>query len=189
MSRLAEIEVLLFVAGEEGLTVRNLADILELPPSALLQQLDQLAEKYQSDSQSGLALLESSQRYKLVTKKDYANLLRLYAKTPMNQSMSRALLETLSIVAYKQPITRIEIDEIRGVNSSGAISKLQTFGLIRENGKKEVLGRPNLYITTEYFLDYMGMNSLEELPPVTELDLVAEETELFAERKEGEDEN
>lgn len=190
MSRLAEIEVLLFVAGEEGLTVRNIAEMLELQPSAVIQQLEKLTEKYQKDAQSGLAILESSNRYKLVTKKEYAALLRTYAKTPINQSMSRALLETLSIIAYKQPITRIEVDSIRGVNSSGAISKLQAFDLIRENGKKEVLGRPNLYVTTDYFLDYMGINDLEELPDVSELDLVEEETELFVERKEiREDEN
>ncbi len=190
MSRLAEIEVLLFVAGEEGLTVRNMAEMLELQPSAVIQQLEKLSQKYQEDSQSGLAVLESSNRYKLVTKKEFADLLRTYAKTPMNQSMSRALLETLSIIAYKQPITRIEVDSIRGVNSSGAISKLQAFDLIRENGKKEVLGRPNLYITTEYFLDYMGINQLEELPDVSALNLVDEETELFLERKEiEEDEN
>ena len=103
--------------------------------------------------------------------------------------MSRALLETLSIVAYKQPITRIEVDDIRGVNSSGAISKLQAFDLIRENGKKEVLGRPNLYVTTDYFLDYMGINSLEELPDVSDLEIVQEETELFLERNELENEN
>ena len=189
MSRIAEIEVLLFVAGEEGLTVRNLAEMLDLTPSAVLQQLEKLAEKYQSDSQSGLSLLESSNSYKLVTKKDYAELLRIYAKTPINQTMSRALLETLSIVAYKQPITRVEVDDIRGVNSSGAISKLQAFDLIRENGKKEVIGRPNLYVTTDYFLDYMGINNLDELPDVSDLDLVEEEVELFTERNEIEHEN
>ena len=74
----------------------------------------------------------------------------------MNQSLSRAALETLSIIAYKQPITRVEVDDIRGVNSSGAITKLLSFDLIREDGKKEVIGRPNLYVTTEYFLDTWG---------------------------------
>ncbi|MFX3843456.1 SMC-Scp complex subunit ScpB, partial [Streptococcus suis] len=77
-----------------------------------------------------------------------------------------------------QPITRIEVYDIRGVNSSGFISKLQAFDLIRENCKKEVLGRPNLYVTTDYFLDYMGINILEELPDVSEIDLIKEETEL-----------
>lgn len=185
MSHLAEIEVLLFVAGEDGLTRRELADLLQMQPSALMQQLEKLAEKYQDDTHSGLELVETSNRYKLVTKKAYADLLRTYSRTPINQSMSRALLETLSIIAYKQPITRIEVDEIRGVNSSSAISKLQAFDLIRENGKKEVIGRPNLYVTTDYFLDYMGINDLTELPDVSSLDLVEEETELFVEKTDA----
>ena len=84
--------------------------------------------------------METASRYKLVTKADYASVLRDYSRTPMNQSLSRAALETLSIIAYKQPITRVEVDDIRGVNSSGAITKLLSFDLIREDGKKEVPG-------------------------------------------------
>lgn len=186
MSKLAEIEALLFVAGEDGLRVRQLAELLSIPPTGVIQSLEKLAEKYRKDEDSSLALLETSNAYKIVTKQDFADLLREYSKAPINQSLSRAALETLSIIAYKQPITRIEVDEIRGVNSSGAISKLQIFDLIRENGKKEVLGRPNLYVTTDYFLDYMGINSLEELPVVEETELITEESQLFAERIEDE---
>lgn len=186
MSKLAEIEALLFVAGEDGLRVRQLAELLSMPPTGVAQSLERLAEKYQKDEDSSLALLETSNTYKIVTKQDFAKLLREYSKAPINQSLSRAALETLSIIAYKQPITRMEVDEIRGVNSSGAISKLQIFDLIRENGKKEVLGRPNLYVTTDYFLDYMGINSLEELPIVEETELIAEESQLFTERIEDE---
>ena len=186
MSKLAEIAALLFVAGEDGLRVRQLAELLSLPPTGVTQSLEKLAEKYQKDEDSSLALLETSNTYKIVTKQDFAELLREYSKAPINQSLSRAALETLSIIAYKQPITRMEVDEIRGVNSSGAISKLQIFDLICENGKKEVLGRPNLYVTTDYFLDYMGINSLEELPIVEETELIAEESQLFTERIEDE---
>lgn len=186
MSKLAEIEALLFVAGEDGLRVRQLADLLSIPPTGVIQSLEKLAEKYRKDEDSSLALLETSNAYKIVTKQDFADLLREYSRAPINQSLSRAALETLSIIAYKQPITRIEVDEIRGVNSSGAISKLQIFDLIRENGKKEVLGRPNLYVTTDYFLDYMGINSLEELPVVEETELIIEERQLFVERIEDE---
>ena len=184
MSKLAEIEALLFVAGEDGLRVRQIAELLSIPPTGVTQSLEKLAEKYQKDEDSSLALLETSNTYKIVTKQEFAELLREYSKAPINQSLSRAALETLSIIAYKQPITRVEVDEIRGVNSSGAISKLQIFDLIRENGKKEVLGRPNLYVTTDYFLDYMGINSLEELPIVEETELIAEESQLFTERIE-----
>ena len=186
MSKLAEIEALLFVAGEDGLRVRQLVELLSMPPTGVTQSLEKLAEKYQKDEDSSLALLETSNTYKIVTKQEFAELLREYSKAPINQSLSRAALETLSIIAYKQPITRMEVDEIRGVNSSGAISKLQIFDLIRENGKKEVLGRPNLYVTTDYFLDYMGINSLEELPIVEETELIAEESQLFTERIEDE---
>ena len=161
MSKIAEMEALLFVAGEDGLTVRQIADLLSLPPTGVIQSLEKLAQKYEQDQDSSMALLETASTYKLVTKSQYAELLREYSKSPMNQSLSRAALETLSIIAYKQPITRIEVDDIRGVNSSGAISKLLSFELIREDGKKEVIGRPNLYVTTDYFLDYMGINHLE----------------------------
>lgn len=181
MSHLAQLEALLFVAGEDGLSIRQLAELVHLSVSALNQQLEKLAEKYQADSDSALCLLESSNTYKLVTKEHHAELLRQYSSTPINQSLSRASLEVLSIIAYKQPITRVEVDDIRGVNSSGAISKLQAFDLIREDGKKEVIGRPNLYVTTDYFLDYMGINNLQELPDVSGLELHDEENRLFEE--------
>nr|WP_019314869.1 SMC-Scp complex subunit ScpB [Streptococcus mutans] len=186
MTPLSKIEALLFVAGEDGLSLRQLATLLDIPVTALLQQLEKMAQKYERDNNSALSLLESSKTYKLVTKKDYADLLRQYSKTPINQSLSRASLEVLSIIAYKQPITRIEVDNIRGVNSSSAISKLQAFDLIQEAGKKEVLGRPNLYVTSDYFLDYMGINSLEELPDASSIELKDEEFTLF-DNKENEE--
>lgn len=186
MTPLSKIEALLFVAGEDGLSLRQLATLLDIPVTALLQQLEKMAQKYERDDNSSLSLLESSKTYKLVTKKDYADLLRQYSKTPINQSLSRASLEVLSIIAYKQPITRIEVDNIRGVNSSSAISKLQAFDLIQEAGKKEVLGRPNLYVTSDYFLDYMGINSLEELPDASSIELKDEEFTLF-DNKENEE--
>ena len=181
-NELAEIEALLFVAGEDGLKVHQLAEILSLPPTGVIQSLEKLAEQYEANPDSSLTLLETSKTYKLVTKPEFAEILRAYSRAPINQSLSRAALETLSIIAYKQPITRIEIDDIRGVNSSGALAKLLAFELVREDGKKEVIGRPNLYVTTDYFLDYMGINHLDELPIVEETELVAEESQLFIER-------
>lgn len=177
-SYLSQIEALLFVAGEEGLSLRQLATMLSLPPTALQQQLEKLSQKYESDLDSSLCLMESSNTYKLVTKEIFADLLRDYAKAPINQSLSRASLEVLSIIAYKQPITRIEIDDIRGVNSSGALTKLLAFELIKEAGKKEVIGRPRLYATTDYFLDYMGINHLDQLVDVSAIELADEESAL-----------
>ncbi|MCU9534206.1 SMC-Scp complex subunit ScpB [Streptococcus sp. CSL10205-OR2] len=181
MTYLSKIEALLFVAGEEGLSLRQLSHFLEITPSALKQQLEKLSQKYQEDDNSSLCLIESSNSYKIVTKESFADLLREFAKTPINQSLSRASLEVLSIIAYKQPITRIEIDDIRGVNSSSVITKLQAYDLIREDGKKEVIGRPNLYITTDYFLDFMGINHITELPDASTIDLKEEEVTLFKE--------
>lgn len=135
-SHLARLEALLFVAGEDGLSLHAMAQLLEMPVTGLTQSLEKLQAKYEADEGSALCLLESSNTYKLVTKPDFASLLRDYSKTPINQSLSRASLEVLSIVAYKQPITRAEVDDIRGVNSSGAIAKLQAFNLIQEAGKK-----------------------------------------------------
>ncbi|HEO1877705.1 TPA: segregation/condensation protein B [Streptococcus agalactiae] len=180
MTYLGSIEALLFVAGEGGLSLRQMAELLSLTPSALIQQLEKLAKRYEEDDDSSLLLLETAQTYKLVTKDSYMTLLRDYAKAPINQSLSRASLEVLSIIAYKQPITRIEIDDIRGVNSSGAITRLIAFGLIKEAGKKEVLGRPNLYETTNYFLDYMGINQLDDLIDASSIELVDEEVSLFS---------
>lgn len=182
MSRLAEIEALLFVAGEEGLSLRQLAELLDLPATGLSQSLEKLADKYAADPDSSLALLQSANQYRLVTKEVFADLLRRYSRTPINQSMSRALLETLSIIAYKQPITRIEVDDIRGVNSSAAVTKLLALGLVTDAGRKDVIGRPRLYVTTDYFLDYLGINQLEDLPQVTDLELRQEESQLFVER-------
>ena len=179
MTYLSQIEALLFVAGEEGLSIRNLATMVNLTPTALQQQLEKLSDKYKNDKDSSLSLIESAHTYKLVTKDEYWELLRAFAKAPMNQSLSRASLEVLSIIAYKQPITRIEIDEIRGVNSSGALSKLLAFELIKEAGKKEVIGRPYLYVTSDYFLDFMGINDLNELIDISEVDIQEQETELF----------
>jgi len=176
MSTLAEIEALLFVAGEDGIRVRQLSELLSLPPTGIQQSLEKLVQKYEKDPDSSLALIETGGAYRLVTKPQFSEILKEYSKAPINQSLSRAALETLSIVAYKQPITRIEIDAIRGVNSSGALAKLQAFDLIKEDGKKEVLGRPNLYVTTDYFLDYMGINHLEELPVIDELEIQAQVT-------------
>lgn len=179
MQLLSMIEALLFVAGEEGLSLVELARLLEEPPQVLEKALNQLQASYQTNRHSALCLLETAKRYQLVTKPQYAKLLQQYAKTPMSQRLSRASLETLAIIAYKQPMTRVEVDVIRGVNSTAAISKLQLLGLIQEAGKKEVLGRPNLYETTAYFLDYLGLNSLEELPAVLQESFENQPIDLF----------
>ncbi|MBF8970099.1 SMC-Scp complex subunit ScpB [Streptococcus sp. NLN76] len=187
MSQLAALEALLFTAGEDGLDRFHLASMLDVDPVQLEPLIKALIQSYDQNPDSSLTVIETKRSLRLVTKPAYASLLEAYAQTPMQQSLSRASLEVLSIVAYRQPITRIEIDAIRGVNSSGALTKLQGFGLIKEVGKKETLGRPNLYGTTDYFLDYMGMNQLEDLPQVQVEEEEEQEKSLF--RIEEENEN
>lgn len=108
MSKLAEIEALLFVAGEEGITARQIADLLSLPPTGVVQSLEKLSQKYQEDTDTSLCLMETASRYKLVTKADYASVLRDYSRTPMNQSLSRAALEPYQslLISNRSPVWR-----------------------------------------------------------------------------------
>ncbi|MCQ9209870.1 SMC-Scp complex subunit ScpB [Granulicatella seriolae] len=177
----ASIQALLYVAGDEGLSVEQLSYLLEIDKAAVRQWMDKLQERLASDEDSGLHILLTANEYKLVTKNDYEELIRRYAISPYMSQISPAALEVLAIIAYKQPITRMEIDAIRGVQSSGSIQKLQIRDLIEEAGRVESPGRPKLYKTSKYFLDYMGLESLEQLPEISDLfDLSSEETqELF----------
>ncbi|WEV44629.1 SMC-Scp complex subunit ScpB [Streptococcaceae bacterium ESL0687] len=181
MNKLAELEVLLFVAGEEGLSLRDLASLMGLDPQAIAQQVDKLKENYELNEKSGLTVIETAGRFRLTTKASFKDFLKQYAKTPINQSLSKAAMEVLSIIAYKGPLTRVEVDNVRGVNSQGAITTLLTFDLIKVVGKKEVIGSPNIYATTDFFLDFIGINSLEELPQVDENGLESEDVSLFNE--------
>lgn len=177
------IEALLFVAGDEGLSLEEAASLLESTTQEVYAALMKLQQKYKSRD-SGLTLLEVGNRFELATKKDYSAVIKKYAASPYATNLSQAALETLAIVAYKQPITRMEIDEIRGVQSSGSLQKLVLRGLVQEKGRVETPGRPILYGTTEYFMDYFGLKELGDLPDISELGVENEEkeTDLFFER-------
>lgn len=179
----ATIEALLFVAGDEGLSLEEAASLLESTTQEVYTALMKLQQKYKSRD-SGLTLLEVGNRFELATKKDYSAVIKKYAASPYATNLSQAALETLAIVAYKQPITRMEIDEIRGVQSSGSLQKLVLRGLVQEKGRVETPGRPILYGTTEYFMDYFGLKELGDLPDISELGVENEEkeTDLFFER-------
>lgn len=179
----AAIEALLFVAGDEGLSLEEMGSLLETSTQTVYAELMKLQEKYKSN-ESGLTLLEVGNRFELATKKEYSSVVKKYASSPFATNLSQAALETLAIIAYKQPITRMEIDEIRGVQSSGSLQKLVLRGLIKEQGRVETPGRPILYGTTDYFMDYFGLKKLSELPDISELDIENEEkeTDLFFER-------
>lgn len=174
MNHLAEIESLLYVAGDEGIALAQIAQLIHLDEPAVRQLLEKLANRYRGNAESGLNLIQAEEIYKLVTKKEYATLLKTYFDGPVSTSISQAALEVLAIIVYRQPITRIEIDEVRGVQSSGAIQTLLARQLISEKGRKDAPGRPILYGTSTYFLDYFGLESLDELPPLEQLALDAD---------------
>ncbi len=184
LNKTATLELLLFVTGEEGLELNQLSELSGMSKFACEQQIERLIEKYQADEESALIIIETAGKYKLATKDSFADILKNYAKTPLNQSLSRSALEVLSIIAYKQPITRLEIDQLRGVNSSGALSTLRAYDLVEKTGTLEVVGRPGLYGTTEFFLDYIGINDLSELPEIDESQFIGEKQVLFNENEE-----
>lgn len=167
MNIMAELESLLYVAGDEGISLDELDHLLTTSRAASKRALETFAQQLRADKQRGLVLFQFGERYKLVTKKAYAALIKRYFETPLTTNLSQASLETLAIIAYKQPITRIAIDEIRGVQSGGALQRLMMRQLIEEQGRKNAPGRPILYGTSAFFMDYFGLKSLAELPALT----------------------
>lgn len=184
MTSIAKIEALLYVAGDNGLSIEILSELTGLRKDQILSAINQLKENYDNDLEKGLTLIETANAYQIVTKREYAEIIKKYAQSPYSQKLSRALLETLAIVAYKQPITRIEIEEIRGVQVAGNLRKLKSRQLIKETGHLQQPGNPILYSTTAFFLDYFGVNSLEELPELTKENEDVELTDLFFENYE-----
>ena len=174
------LEGLLFVAGDDGISLEEASYILELERSAVRQLLDELKKRLE-DENSGLELLLTASHYKLVTKASLKSYIEKYAVSPYSSQLSQASLETLAIIAYKQPVTRVDIESIRGVQSSGSIQKLLLRDLIEEAGRLDSPGRPKLYKTTAYFMDYFGLESLDALPDASDLfDLNSEEAnQLF----------
>ena len=174
------LEGLLFVAGDDGISLEEASYILELERSAVRQLLDELKKRLE-DENSGLELLLTASHYKLVTKASLKSYIEKYAVSPYSSQLSQASLETLAIIAYKQPVTRVDIESIRGVQSSGSIQKLLLRDLIEEAGRLETPGRPKMYKTTAYFMDYFGLESLDALPDASDLfDLDSEEAnQLF----------
>lgn len=172
---------ILFVAGDDGVSRQELTQSLEEPISSIDDCLEQLKLNFQTDDSSALEVVNFNQRYRLITKKELAKDVEKYAQAPFSQNLTRASIETLSIVAYRQPITRMAIDEIRGVSSSSLIQKLISRDLIKEIGRIEAPGRPVLYGVTDYFMDYFGLKTLEDLPEIEPIALNAElsSEELF----------
>lgn len=178
------IEGLLFASGDEGLTVKQMSKIVQVDAERIEHILAELSFDYEHE-QRGIMLLRSNEVYHLTTKPEHNEYYKRYLQNPRTSRMSQASLETLAIIAYQQPITKAEIEEIRGVNSDYPIQTLIARSLIEKVGRKDTVGRPHLYGTTKEFLTYFGLTSLEDLPPLPKditKEEVLEETDLFFER-------
>ena len=163
MNLKAVIEGLLFVVGDDGLGLEEISKILEISKDETKELIKELQNDYQSDSR-GIRIDFLGDKLKLTTKKEHNMYYQKLLTTEDNNNLSQAALETLAIIAYNQPITRVKVDELRGISNTHIIRKLVAKGLIKESGRSNMPGRPILYETTSEFLDYFGLSSIDNLP-------------------------
>ena len=175
----AAVEAILFAAGGSVETAR-LASALELDSGEMRDILRRMELRYEEEDR-GIRLLELEDAYQMCTKSEMYEYLIRIAKQPKRHVLTDVLMETLSIIAYKQPVTKLEIEKIRGVKSDHAVNKLVEYGLIEEVGRLDAPGRPILFGTTEEFLRSFGVSSVEELPKAS-----PEQMEDFKEEAEEE---
>lgn len=188
MNKLGILEGILFVVGDEGITLKNLCEVMNISLEEAKELLLKLKESYESTDR-GIRISYLGNAFKLTTKEEHKEYYQKLIENPETNTLSPSSLEVLAIIAYNQPITRIEIDTMRGVNSNHIIRKLVAKGLIKEAGKSKMPGRPNLYRTTSEFLDCFGLSSLSELPELENEKEIEPESELFTSiYKEGNDE-
>lgn len=181
------IEGLLFLSGEEGLSVRQIAEITEQSDGLVGEALEDMKEEWERHER-GIQIVQIAGSYKIATLAEHAPYFERLAYSPSRSSLSQAALETLSIVAYRQPITRVEIEDIRVVKSERAIHTLVSKGLIEEVGRAEAIGRPILYGTTKSFLEYFGLANIKDLPEPSQFednDSLEEETQLLFDKLDG----
>ena len=159
----AVLEGLLFVVGEEGLTLEQIKEVLDISEENSKELLMELKKDYEADTR-GLRIDFLGNRFKLTTKFEHRQFYQKLIENPETNVLSQPALETLAIIAYNEPITRVEIDKLRGVGSVQIIRKLVAKGFIKEVGRSDLPGRPILYETTSEFLDYFGLSTIDDLP-------------------------
>lgn len=178
---LALMEAYLFVALEP-IGVSETAKILGIPAADVEEALERLRKTYAVRNESGLQIVRIVGGYQMCTRSDLAEHVARLLATPASKSrLSKPALETLAVIAYQQPVTTAEVEAVRGVSVDGVVKTLMERKLIKEDGRKQVPGRPILYATTPDFLHYFGLNSLEDLPPLE--DIVVMETEAHKEEE------
>lgn len=158
------IEALLFVSGE-ALPLSTIAQTIELDKATTKAIIRTLAEKYEKEKR-GIRIIQIDNSYQMCTAAECFEFIRNMYKSPKRQGMTQSLLETLAIIAYKQPITKAQIEQIRGVSADHAVNKLLEKNLICETGRLDAPGKPILFGTTNEFLRYFGFKSASELPPL-----------------------
>ena len=172
----AVLEGLLFVVGEDGLTLEQIEDVLEINEEETKELIRELKKDYESEER-GLRIDFLGNRFKLTTKFEHKQYYQKLIENPETNTLSQAALETLAIIAYNEPITRMQVDAIRGVESVSVMRKLVAKGFIKEAGRSELPGRPILYETTNEFLDFFGLSSIDDLPNIQDILQNVEEVE------------
>ncbi len=180
-NKIQAMEGLLFLSGDKGITIGELIMILNLSEDEIVKGIESLKQRY-LDTNSAITIIETAKNYKLVTTKDNYEYYQQYANMEHNDRLSTSALETLAIIAYNQPVTRFMVEETRGVMTSHHFKTLINRDLIKVVGKSDEVGKPNLYGTTSEFLDFLGINSLEELPPLSSfsIDTSIDSSDLFS---------
>ena len=165
MNKKAILEGILFIVGDEGIKLDEIKNILEVNDEEIKQLLINLKKDYES-SDRGLRISYLGNSFKLTTKEEHKEYYEKLITDNKTTTLSTAALEVLAVIAYNEPITRLKIDEIRGVNSSQLVRRLLARGFIKVCGREDTIGKPNLYKTTEDFLDYFGLSSKDDLPKI-----------------------
>ena len=167
MTTLAQqIEAILFIAGE-GLSLQYIEDKLNVSHDDAKLAIEEVKAKYSRDS--GIHLIKYRENYQFGTNPEVADAVSSVLNPVKERNLTRAAIETMAIIAYKQPVTKLEIEEIRGVNSDYSVNILLENGLIEVVGKKDALGKPMVYGTTDEFLKRFELSSIDELPSAEEL--------------------
>lgn len=174
----AIVEGLLYMVGDDGLKVEQLASVIDKSIEDSEAILNSIQSKY-SNENFGIELVNYGKTYKFITKKEVAPYIQALFHTSKPNTLSQSALETLAIIAYKQPITRVEIEELRGVGADMMLRKLQARNLIREAGRSDAPGKPILYEVTEEFMDSFKLYTLDELPDLPEFNSDEENENLF----------
>ncbi len=165
MNLKAVLEGILFIVGDEGTTIKEMSNVLNISEEEVKSLLMELKKDYE-DNGRGLRISYLGNAFKLTTKEEHKEFYEKLVTDTKTTNLSNAALEVLAVIAYNEPVTRLKIDEIRGVNSSQIVRRLLARGFIKICGKEDSIGKPNLYKTTNEFLDYFGLSSKDDLPEI-----------------------